>query len=86
MRRHPGNRSIRAASQAGLPVPALPFAQRIKMLAEASPRAKLQCIEEGEQPIPGLQSPPFCPLNGLTLASAASVNARRACKDLSYLD
>ena len=32
------------ASLAGLPVPALPFAQRIKTLAEASPHAKLQGV------------------------------------------
>ena len=55
------------ASLAGLPVPALPFAQRIKWIAEASPRAKLQRIEESEQPIPGLVAPALLSVERLDL-------------------
>lgn len=37
------------------------------MLAEASPRAKLQCIEEGEQPIPRLIASSLLPFERLDL-------------------
>jgi hypothetical protein len=49
----------------GSHAPALPFAQRSKEIAEASPHAKLQRIEEGEQPIPGLIASVLLPVERL---------------------